>query len=149
MKFVLIFLKNQNSLVYHVYSVDNIVTLTVENIIDLSNCKVTKTGYDIYGLKIENHDSNGELVECGICKKSVAAARFAPHLEKCMGLGRGARNKRSRKSDVKLPTAPSSASDLDDFSNNLGDDNLPPLLLGDDPYSMKRNYNDGINDLDR
>lgn len=47
-----------------------------------------KGGHDIYGLKIDNHDANGELVECGNCRKSVAAARFAPHLEKCMGLGR-------------------------------------------------------------
>lgn len=55
---------------------------------------VNKQGLDIYGQKIDNHDANGELVECPVCKKSVAAARFAPHLEKCLGLGRNARPKR-------------------------------------------------------
>jgi hypothetical protein len=32
------------------------------------------------------------LVTCSICKRSVAASRFAPHLDKCMGLGVGARS---------------------------------------------------------
>ena len=49
----------------------------------------------MYGQKIDNHDANGELVTCSICKKAVSAARFAPHLEKCMGMGRQARAKRS------------------------------------------------------
>jgi hypothetical protein len=46
-----------------------------------------KSGHDIYGLKIENHEANGEIVECLICRKSLSASRFAPHLERCMGLG--------------------------------------------------------------
>ena len=56
---------------------------------------VRKAGHDVYGQKIDNHDANGELVTCSICKKAVSAARFAPHLEKCMGMGRQARAKRS------------------------------------------------------
>ncbi len=55
---------------------------------------VVRQGVDIYGQKIDNHDANGELVECPVCKKSVAASRFAPHLEKCIGMGRSARPKR-------------------------------------------------------
>ena len=55
---------------------------------------VNKVGLDIYGQKIDNHDANGELVECPVCKKSVAASRFAPHLEKCLGIGRTGRSKR-------------------------------------------------------
>jgi Sgf11 (transcriptional regulation protein) len=31
------------------------------------------------------------LVTCSICGRAVAASRFAPHLDKCMGLGVGAR----------------------------------------------------------
>lgn len=69
-----------------------------------------RSGHDIYGCKIDNHDANGELVECGNCKKSVAAARFAPHLEKCMGLGRTGRSKRASRQKLE------SASELDDSS---------------------------------
>lgn len=85
---------------------------------------VTKAGHDIYGLKIDNHDANGQLVECSICKKSVSAARFAPHLEKCMGMGRSARIKRSRvtlsKGTSNVHVSPSSASDLDDVGDADG-----------------------------
>lgn len=39
--------------------------------------------------------SNGMLtVECPCCKKMLAATRFAPHLEKCMGMGRQSSRKR-------------------------------------------------------
>lgn len=95
----------------------------------MPNCVATKQGYDIYGLKIDNHDANGELVECAICKKTVAASRFAPHLEKCMGLGRTARIKRNTTTSsgttanansgsgtkkARASTGPSSTSDLDE-----------------------------------
>lgn len=69
-----------------------------------------KPGLDIYGNKI---DSNGGVisgqgastsvtesvastinVECPCCKKTLAATRFAPHLEKCMGMGRQSTRKR-------------------------------------------------------
>ena len=79
-----------------------------------------KPGYDIYGLKVDNHDANGELVECSICKKNVAAARFAVHLEKCMGIGRTARTKRAvvlKKTNSRGSiegNQPSSVSDLDE-----------------------------------
>lgn len=33
-------------------------------------------------------------VECPCCKKVLAATRFAPHLEKCMGMGRQSARKR-------------------------------------------------------
>ena len=39
--------------------------------------------------------NNGMLtVECPCCKKGLAATRFAPHLEKCMGMGRQSARKR-------------------------------------------------------
>lgn len=39
--------------------------------------------------------NNGMLtVECPCCKKILAATRFAPHLEKCMGMGRQSARKR-------------------------------------------------------
>lgn len=62
-----------------------------------------KHGYDIYGQKIDNGDANGEVVECTLCRKHVGAAKFAPHLEKCMGLGRAGRIKRgARPGDVSV-----------------------------------------------
>lgn len=42
---------------------------------------------DIYGNKVDNSDGNSCILECGICLKQVSAVRFAPHLEKCMGIG--------------------------------------------------------------
>lgn len=69
-----------------------------------------KGGHDIYGLKIDNHDANGELVECGNCKKNVAAARFAPHLEKCMGLGRTAARASKRSAGTVISTGKRAAS---------------------------------------
>lgn len=70
-----------------------------------------KPGLDIYGNKIdggggvisgqqsssssETHSGSGMItVECPCCKKVLAATRFAPHLEKCMGMGRHSTRKR-------------------------------------------------------
>lgn len=81
-----------------------------------------KAGLDIYGNKIDSSgviitSNSGNLsstansanpsaadsttsnsgmitVECPCCKKFLAAARFAPHLEKCMGMGRQSARKR-------------------------------------------------------
>ncbi|KAL5229732.1 hypothetical protein ABZP36_028508 [Zizania latifolia] len=39
-----------------------------------------------------------DVVECMNCGRPVAAGRFAPHLEKCMGKGRKARTKTTRSS---------------------------------------------------
>ena len=53
-----------------------------------SEAPLTKPIYsnsDIWGnipLKEPKH-----LVECLVCKRQVAVSRFAPHLDKCMGLG--------------------------------------------------------------
>lgn len=76
-----------------------------------------RSGLDIYGNRV---DSNGVVInsqgvsalsnnnattssesssgmftaECPCCKKVLAATRFAPHLEKCMGMGRQSARKR-------------------------------------------------------
>ncbi|KAK4275132.1 hypothetical protein QN277_018266 [Acacia crassicarpa] len=39
-----------------------------------------------------------EIFECMNCGRAIAAGRFAPHLEKCMGKGRKARTKVTRSS---------------------------------------------------
>lgn len=46
--------------------------------------------YDIFGTTLisqTKHQKNMDVV-CDECKRPIAASRFAPHLEKCMGMGR-------------------------------------------------------------
>ncbi|GAB4859263.1 SAGA-associated factor [Ancistrocladus abbreviatus] len=51
---------------------------------------------DIFG---QTHPTvASEIFECMNCGRSIAAGRFAPHLEKCMGKGRKARLKVTRSS---------------------------------------------------
>ncbi|XVF05772.1 hypothetical protein REPUB_Repub05bG0201300 [Reevesia pubescens] len=65
---------------------------------DPSNSGETNNKYvvDIFG---QTHPSvANEIFECMNCGRSIAAGRFAPHLEKCMGKGRKARLKVTRSS---------------------------------------------------
>lgn len=65
---------------------------------DSSNSSETNGKYtvDIFG---QTHPTvANEIVECMNCGRSIAAGRFAPHLEKCMGKGRKARLKVTRSS---------------------------------------------------
>ena len=63
-----------------------------------SNSTATITPINNSTLDLMNtgtNTSNGMLtVECPCCKKVLAATRFAPHLEKCMGMGRQSARKR-------------------------------------------------------
>lgn len=47
---------------------------------------VNKKGLDVFG----QSPSNKKQIECSCpnCHRNLAASRFAPHLEKCMGMGR-------------------------------------------------------------
>uniref|UniRef100_G1KTL6 Ataxin-7-like protein 3 n=1 Tax=Anolis carolinensis TaxID=28377 RepID=G1KTL6_ANOCA len=47
---------------------------------------VDQPGLDIFG-QVYNQWKNKECV-CPNCSRSIAASRFAPHLEKCLGMGR-------------------------------------------------------------
>lgn len=47
---------------------------------------VDQPGLDIFG-QVYNQWKNKEC-ECPNCKRLIAASRFAPHLEKCLGMGR-------------------------------------------------------------
>lgn len=47
---------------------------------------VEAPGLDIFGVPVsKKYDFN---CKCPTCHRSLAAQRFAPHLEKCMGMGR-------------------------------------------------------------
>ncbi|KAJ8452046.1 hypothetical protein Cgig2_016627 [Carnegiea gigantea] len=65
---------------------------------DSSNSSESNGKYtvDIFG---QTHPTvANEIFECMNCGRSIAAGRFAPHLEKCMGKGRKARLKVTRSS---------------------------------------------------
>uniref|UniRef100_A0A7C9E4H4 SAGA-associated factor 11 n=1 Tax=Opuntia streptacantha TaxID=393608 RepID=A0A7C9E4H4_OPUST len=65
---------------------------------DSSNSSESNGKYtvDIFG---QTHPTvANEVFECMNCGRSIAAGRFAPHLEKCMGKGRKARLKVTRSS---------------------------------------------------
>lgn len=52
-----------------------------------------KNGYDIFGQAVSGKVVTGEVrFDCLNCGRTVVASRYAPHLEKCMGIGRMARN---------------------------------------------------------
>eukprot|EP01134_Creolimax_fragrantissima_P008434 CFRG8434T1 len=78
------------------------------------------TGLDIYGQKIEKNSS--ELVKCNNCSTSVIASRFAPHLEKCMGMGRNASRLARRQIETKVVSPVSSASDEFDDDEDTTDE---------------------------
>jgi SAGA-associated factor 11 len=47
---------------------------------------VDQPGVDIYGQRVDK--SASESFPCNNCQQVVVASRYAPHLEKCMGMGR-------------------------------------------------------------
>lgn len=58
---------------------------------------VDQPGVDIFG-QVYNQWKNKECV-CPNCSRSIAASRFAPHLEKCLGMGRNSSRIANRRWD--------------------------------------------------
>lgn len=79
---------------------------------------VDQPGVDIFG-QVFNQWKNKEC-ECPNCKRLIAASRFAPHLEKCLGMGRNS----SRIANRRLATtnnvskSESDQEDNDDLNDN-------------------------------
>eukprot|EP00026_Physarum_polycephalum_P006845 Phypoly_transcript_06898.p1 GENE.Phypoly_transcript_06898~~Phypoly_transcript_06898.p1 ORF type:complete len:517 (+),score=129.38 Phypoly_transcript_06898:104-1654(+) len=95
---------------------------------------VNRSGYDIFG-QTHNQLSVVETFECTNCSRPVVASRFAPHLEKCMGLGRASsrlatkrmktvdKPEKGEKGEVKLTSPPpASASNFSASSKLAGSD---------------------------
>ena len=60
---------------------------------------VDRPGVDVFG----NPPAKKQLeCICPNCKRNLAASRFAPHLEKCMGMGRNSSRIASRRSQKVL-----------------------------------------------
>lgn len=65
---------------------------------------VDQPGVDIFG-QVYNQWKNKEC-ECPNCKRLIAASRFAPHLEKCLGMGRNSSRIANRRSVDKGHSGP-------------------------------------------
>ncbi|XP_077350484.1 ataxin-7-like protein 3 isoform X4 [Festucalex cinctus] len=80
---------------------------------------VDQPGVDIFG-QVYNQWKNKEC-ECPNCKRLIAASRFAPHLEKCLGMGRNSSRIASRRlasNNNNVSKSESDQEDNDDLNDN-------------------------------
>ncbi|CAO3608137.1 unnamed protein product [Cunninghamella echinulata] len=95
-----------------------------------TTCKlhVQRPGYDIFGNSF--NVNNLPAYECVNCQKTIASTRYAPHLEKCLGL---AGRQSSRVASRRLGSSPSSVdynSDSNDSDRKRKKMPLSPLNHG-------------------
>lgn len=86
---------------------------------------VDMPNFDIFGISTAKKPMD---CTCPNCDRPVSAARFAPHLEKCMGMGRNS----SRIASRRLASTKESSSSSSYFQANAGSDDE------DDDWSEKR-----------
>ncbi|KAL3986398.1 Sgf11 (transcriptional regulation protein) family protein [Acanthocheilonema viteae] len=75
---------------FKVHRIAKITNAVLPPPIDVQNEPTAVGEYDIFGSALNSqtkHQKNMDVV-CDECKRPIAASRFAPHLEKCMGMGR-------------------------------------------------------------
>uniref|UniRef100_A0A1A8J3T7 Ataxin-7-like protein 3 n=1 Tax=Nothobranchius kuhntae TaxID=321403 RepID=A0A1A8J3T7_NOTKU len=78
---------------------------------------VDQPGVDIFG-QVFNQWKNKEC-ECPNCNRLIAASRFAPHLEKCLGMGRNSSRIASRRlARNNMSKSESDQEDNDDLNDN-------------------------------
>ncbi|CAL8310539.1 unnamed protein product [Boreogadus saida] len=80
---------------------------------------VDQPGVDVFG-QVYNQWKNKECV-CPNCNRSIAASRFAPHLEKCLGMGRNSSriaNRRIVTGNTANNKSESDQEDNDDVNDN-------------------------------
>ena len=97
-------------------------TATSENSNKLPLC--TLPHYDVFGLPLNQK----KQIECACpnCKRTVAATRLAPHLEKCMGMGRSS----SRLANRRLTQMHSTNTSSTSLNSNLNSLNsVEPSIL--------------------
>ncbi|KAF7697950.1 ataxin-7-like protein 3 isoform X1 [Silurus meridionalis] len=103
---------------------------------------VDQPGLDIFG-QVYNQWKNKECV-CPNCNRSIAASRFAPHLEKCLGMGRNSSRIASRRiaSSNNTSKSESDQEDNDDVNDNdwsYGSEKKPKKRKSDkNPNSPRR-----------
>ncbi|XP_061413395.1 ataxin-7-like protein 3 isoform X2 [Lethenteron reissneri] len=81
---------------------------------------VDKAGVDVFG-QVFNQCKNRDC-ECPNCGRTIAAARFAPHLEKCLGMGRNSSRLANRRlansNSNNMTKSESDPEDNDDVNDN-------------------------------
>ncbi|XP_047656980.1 ataxin-7-like protein 3 isoform X2 [Tachysurus fulvidraco] len=103
---------------------------------------VDQPGVDIFG-QVYNQWKNKECV-CPNCNRSIAASRFAPHLEKCLGMGRNSSRIANRRIANSNNTSKSESDqeDNDDVNDNdwsYGSEKKPKKRKSDkNPNSPRR-----------
>lgn len=80
---------------------------------------VDMPNFDIFGISTAKKPMD---CTCPNCDRPVSAARFAPHLEKCMGMGRISSRIASRRLATKESTSASSSSSSSYLQANAGSD---------------------------
>lgn len=80
---------------------------------------VDMPNFDIFGISTAKKPMD---ITCPNCDRPVSAARFAPHLEKCMGMGRISSRIASRRLATKDSTSASSSSSSSYLQTNAGSD---------------------------
>uniref|UniRef100_A0A8C2UBG6 Ataxin-7-like protein 3 n=1 Tax=Coturnix japonica TaxID=93934 RepID=A0A8C2UBG6_COTJA len=98
---------------------------------------VDQPGVDIFG-QVYNQWKNKECV-CPNCSRSIAASRFAPHLEKCLGMGRNSSRIANRRiaSSNNMNKSESDQEDNDDINDNdwsYGSEKKGELSGNPDPF---------------
>lgn len=76
--------------IFKVHRIAKISNAVLPPAFDTQNEPTVEGEYDIFGSTLisqTKHQKNMDVV-CDECKRTIAACRFAPHLEKCMGMGR-------------------------------------------------------------
>uniref|UniRef100_A0A8B9R4W5 Ataxin-7-like protein 3 n=2 Tax=Astyanax mexicanus TaxID=7994 RepID=A0A8B9R4W5_ASTMX len=100
---------------------------------------VDQPGVDIFG-QVYNQWKNKECV-CPNCSRSIAASRFAPHLEKCLGMGRNSSRIANRRlTPITFNSNPNSPRRSKSLKHKNGE-----LSGSVNPDLYKYNYSTGIN----
>ncbi|KAJ1653240.1 Ataxin-7-like protein 3 [Dispira simplex] len=101
---------------------------------DISNSKLPISLVDSPGLDVFGNDpskvSSSESYMCTSCQRHYPAARYAPHLEKCLGLSSRRQSARRTGSQSDRSGTSPSTSLHDHDSNGFGEDNGKVLLNG-------------------
>jgi len=84
---------------------------------------VCQSGMDVFGEPISNGQAKKTVeCQCPSCSRGLAAQRFAPHLEKCMGMGRNSSRIASKRIASATGKANGDSDDVDDYDNSADGD---------------------------
>uniref|UniRef100_A0A1B0AJE3 SAGA-associated factor 11 homolog n=1 Tax=Glossina pallidipes TaxID=7398 RepID=A0A1B0AJE3_GLOPL len=109
--------------IHHLRKTGNLAALdgvAADDEADSSSLRIVDMpNYDIFGISTAKKPMD---CACPNCDRPVSAARFAPHLEKCMGMGRISSRIASRRLATKESNSASSSSSSSYLQTNAGTD---------------------------